>query len=238
MDAPKESAKQEAIICPQCGRRYQWSQRAAGRKVRCPCGGFVEFPIQSPAKEETFELADQPAPKPMRPSVIVRRPPAPANPDRFVEKLRDFQLPLWLLVGGVVVQLGRAFFVAHQGVVAALGEIILDMAVSTGFMLFCVLIAAKIRGISLGRFPIAVFKLAAISVAPDAVAMLIAPAARFIPMLGGFAAPLVGFALRFAFLSMLFELEESDTWYVVAIMFLVGFGVYFTMYWLHPGWGM
>jgi len=34
--------------CDQCGRRFRWSEAAAGRRVRCPCGAAVACPAHEP----------------------------------------------------------------------------------------------------------------------------------------------------------------------------------------------
>jgi hypothetical protein len=191
-----------------------------------------------PANEEIFELAEEsakPAPKPR----LVRLPssfPPPPKPDNLnLDKLKNFQMPLWLLIGGFVIELGRAFFVEDRGFFLAIGDIILGTAISVAVMLAAVLIAVKFRGISLGALPTALFKLAAISVAPDAIAIMIAPAAQWIPGAGFIFAPLGAFILRFALLGALFDLEESDTCYVIMVMFIVGVAMYFVGKSLHFG---
>jgi hypothetical protein len=96
-------------------------------------------------------------------------------------------------------------------------------------MLIGVLIAAKVRGIKLGPLGTAVLKLAAISVAPSAVALLITPIAMIIPF-GGFGVLLIQFCLYFALLGLMFDLDQSDTWYCVMIIFLINLGIYFLIY--------
>jgi hypothetical protein len=191
-----------------------------------------------PANEEIFELAEEsakPAPKPR----LVRLPsvfPAPPKPDTLdLDKLKNFQMPLWLLAGGLAIELGRAFFVEDRAFFITIGGIIIGTAISVAVMLASVLVAVKFRGISLGALPTAIFKLAAISVAPDAVAMMIAPAGQWIPGAGFIFAPLAAFIFRFALLGALFDLEESDTWYVIMVMFIVGVAMYFVEKSLHIG---
>jgi hypothetical protein len=97
------------------------------------------------------------------------------------------------------------------------------------------LIGAKFRGISLGRLPAALFKLAAIAVAPGAAAMLIGPALAWLPIVGGLAEPLCTFVLQYTLLGLLFDLDESDTWYVMTILFILAIGLYLATRWFVPG---
>src|SRR5207249_2030428 len=82
------------------------------------------------------------------------------------------------------------------------------------------------RAIALGPFWVAVFKLAAVSVAPGATVALLTPALNFIP-LGAILGWIGEFALYFALLGVFFDLDESDTWYCVCVIFLLNLGVYF-----------
>ena len=94
-----------------------------------------------------------------------------------------------------------------------------------------ILIAARARGIDLGRFWTAVFKLAAISVVPSAAATLADPMLRYVPL--GSIVSLVGqFVLYFALIGLHFDLDQSDTWYCVGIIFLVRLTVYFGLIYL------
>jgi len=82
-------------------------------------------------------------------------------------------------------------------------------------------VAAKFRGIDLGKFGPAVLKLAAVSVAPGAVFDLFFPLLNIVP-LGGLIGGVGVFVLYFALLGMFFDLDQSDTWYCVMVMFIVG----------------
>jgi hypothetical protein len=57
------------------------------------------------------------------------------------------------------------------------------------------------------------------------------PIALFIPF-GGIAVLIVNFILYFALLGMFFDLDESDTWYCVSVIFLVNLAVHFAMMFL------
>jgi hypothetical protein len=100
-----------------------------------------------------------------------------------------------------------------------------DLTVGTAVMLLAMLIAAKIRGIDLGRLGVAAYKLAAISIAPAAAVQFLSPITTFIPF-GGIIGLVVQFVLFFALLGALFDLDESDTWYCVWTMFFTRVGFY------------
>jgi hypothetical protein len=143
-----------------------------------------------------------------------------------VDTLKNQTIPLWLLGGGVVVELIASFVVNRHDFRAALIHISFELIVGTILMLVGVLIAARIRGIEIGSFWTAALRVAAISVAPAAVGDIVMPLAWIIPF-GGLLQLGVQFVLYFALLGVLFDLDESDTWYCVTIIFLINLGVYF-----------
>jgi len=98
-------------------------------------------------------------------------------------------------------------------------------------MMVGVFLAAKFRGIQIGSFWTAVLKLAAISVAPSAVGDLLMPIAMLVPLFGGLLVLIVQFILYFALLGALFDLEESDTWWCVWVIFLIYLGVFVLQRW-------
>jgi hypothetical protein len=234
--------------CDQCGRRFRWSKAAAGRRVRCPCGAAVTCPAEEPG-DAMYELAGDAAPQPPRPAAVEPVPtaaPAAQTPAPAVlayrnaktessagkaepETIKNLYMPLWLLAGGVVIEVVAALL--RQGrLERALIEVAIEIIFGTAIMLAGILLAAKFRGIDLGRFWTAVFKLSAISVAPSALGALASPLLNVIPF-GGLIGWIGEFVLYFALLGALFDLDESDTWYCVFVIFLVRLGVYFLMLW-------
>ena len=168
----------------------------------------------------------------MSPATLAYRAPREDVPGKAdPETIKNLYMPLWLLGGGVVIQV-IAIFLAHRhaGIEAALIAVGLQIIVGTTLMLVGILIAARFRGIALGPFWVAVFKLAAVSVAPGAAVALLTPALNFIP-LGAILGWIGEFALYFALLGVFFDLDESDTWYCVCVIFLVHLGVYFLLLW-------
>jgi hypothetical protein len=65
-------------------------------------------------------------------------------------------------------------------------------------------------------------------VAPSAVVRLASPVLDFVP-LGSLVGWIGEFVLYFALLGVLFDLDESDTWYCVCVIFLVRLAVYFML---------
>ena len=144
------------------------------------------------------------------------------------ETIKNLYMPLWLLAGGVIVEVVAALL--RQGSLnRALIYVAVEIVFGTIVMLAGILLAAKLRAIDLGQFWTAVFKLSAISVAPSALGDLASPVLRFIPF-GGLFGWIGEFILYFALLGALFDLDESDTWYCVFVIFLVRLGVYFSMF--------
>jgi hypothetical protein len=133
----------------------------------------------------------------------------------------QWQAPLWILSGGICVEMAAALlrggsfrFIAEM---QALG---LKLLLSTALMLVAVLIATKARGIALGPFWLATLKLAALSVGPGALMDILWPLFVFIPF-GGLIGLVLEFVLFFALLGFFFNLDESDTWYCLCVMFIV-----------------
>lgn len=139
------------------------------------------------------------------------------------------QAALWILAGSVCVEVAAAYFQATPllGFTALVQRLGLGLLASTALMLVAVLIAAKFRGIALGPFWPAVIKLAAISIGPGAAVDLMRPILMLIP-LGGLVGLLVQFVLFFALLGVFFDLDESDTWYCLVVMFIVDAAVVVT----------
>lgn len=237
--------------CDSCGKSYAWKPQLAGRRARCACGHEIVVPRHDEHGDEfgDYELAApsrggegaakvvpaqsvsaQPiAAQPVRATKVVgyRRPGAARSdgkPDYVIDPVKDHYAPLWLIVGGVVVTLGFNLLFRWRGdtpILTVFRSFGINMVLHTAFLLVAVMIAAKLRGISLGPFPIALMKLCAISVAPRAIGILVAPLFIFVP-LGGLIVAIGEFAIWFALLGALFDLDESDTWFITAVAFLMG----------------
>jgi hypothetical protein len=170
-----------------------------------------------------------PAPKAAPLSYRALPPVKPSNTD--AETLKSLHIPIGLLGGGIVIET-IAGFVGHHNLNLALRGVGVDLVIGTTVMMVGIFVAAKFRGIDLGSFRTAALKLAAISVAPSALADLAMPTLGFIPF-GGLIAWVGEFFFYFALLGVLFDLDESDTWFCVWTIFIVRIGAYFLLLKMH-----
>ena len=211
-------------------------------------------PRQDETADDAYDLAPSEAPPPPMPAPVRRMTPTPAASNTGsqpastlgyrargddqtkaltdTDKIKNFQMPLWLLGGGIVIEVLALIF-RGASATTALQHVGGELIVGTIVMLAGILLAARARQINLGTFWTAVFKLAAISVAPAALADLASPLLSLLPFL---VAALIGWGFQFVFyfalLGALFDLDESDTWYCVWVIFLVRLAVYFVFLWL------
>ena len=65
----------------------------------------------------------------------------------------------------------------------------------------------------------------------SALVAVLGPVFAFIPF-GGLIVWVVEFCLYFALLGVFFDLDESDTWYCVCIIFMVSLAGYFLLPWI------
>ncbi len=171
-------------------------------------------------------------PAPVMPTLAYQTPraalPAVERTGVDVDVLKNQTAPLWLLGGGIVVELIASFVQSRHDLNAALVHITIEIVGGTVLMLAGVLLTARIRGIQIGSFWSAALRVAAISVAPAAASDIIMPVAGLIPF-GGVLQFGIRFVLRFALLGVFFDMDESDTWYCVTLIFLIDLGVYFLL---------
>jgi hypothetical protein len=223
--------------CDGCGKRFRWRVELVGKRLRCPCGAEVQCP-EHPEGEYDFApqapvAVEAVAPvKPSVPTLAYRTPPAAKGGPIDTEILKNQHIPLWLLGGGAVIESVAAFWVYGGDLSKVMAHIIVAVGIDTTLMLFGVLLAAKIRGIHIGSFWNSVLKLAAILFATAALGDLMFPIAMLIPFLGWVVVQIVQFILYFALLGALFDLEESDTWYFVWVIFLIDLGFFVLMHWV------
>jgi hypothetical protein len=187
----------------------------------------------APAAVESIAVSD--AAKPSVPTLAYRTPPKGTSAAQGglvdTETLKNQHIPLWLLGGGAVIELFSSFVLGRRDFPSAMNHIVLQVVGGTILMMAGVFLTAKIRGIQIGSFRTAALKLAAISVAPSAVGDLMTPIAQLVPFIGGLLVLFVQFILYFALLGALFDLEESDTWYCVMVIFLIDLAVIAALIW-------
>ena len=242
------------FACETCGRKYKWKPSLAGRRVKCACGEEMICPAAPPADgDDLYDFAPpeartaptHAAAASVATSSVAAQSHAPSSPlqyqnprDRgvtesgseyFPDKTIDYHLPLALIAGGTLIEVVAALYRgshSRAGFAPYLTDVGLQLVVGTATKLLAVFIAARFRGIELGKLPTAIMKLAAISIAPGAAFTLLSPALAVIPF--GILLGLLGqFILYFALLGTLFHMDESDTWYCVCVIFIINVALYF-----------
>jgi hypothetical protein len=233
------TAELAQIQCPDCGKRFTWSQRIAGRNVRCPCGKVFICPECALAPEESYDLAPDPDPKaaraqeiapPVQTLAYAGRQPGKKPEPTDVETVKEIYAPAWILAGGLVVLVGSEVFEWHRDLHYVLIDLAIQIVGGSFLMLGGVAIASRMRGVKIGRLHIAILKLGAISVAPSAALSLVTPIVLFIPF-AGLICVIASFFLYFALLGVFFDLEEGDTWVCVLMIFLINIGLQALIAW-------
>jgi hypothetical protein len=194
----------------------------------------MHCPAELPGVEDGYDLAPEmpktvpaPAVKPVQ--VLPYRGQASGNPSApEPETIMNFYAPLWLLGGGIVVEIIANSLLRTRGFVDALVHVGIELIGGTIVMLIGVWIAAFVRNVKLGPLPIAIFKLSAIYIAPIALGDLLMPLAWMIPF-GGIGVFIGVFVFYFALLGMFFDLQQEDTWYFVLVIWIVSIGVFFLL---------
>lgn len=188
----------------------------------------------SNTSDDLYDLVPEskPAPRPVAPKPVIAyrtagtadTMPAKAEP----EEIRNLWMPIWLLGGGILIEVAAALL-THRHWTVGLTVVGIQVILGTAVLLAGVIVAARFRGINLGSsWPIVALKLAAIAMAPDALETLLSPVLSYVP-LGGLIGWVVSFVLYFALLGVFFDLDESDTWYCVWVIFLVRLAIYFAL---------
>jgi hypothetical protein len=141
------------------------------------------------------------------------------------ETLMARTAPIALIAFGVVVRFGDVALSTSMGAwregFAREG---LALVTGTPLALLAVFIAARSRGFKLGPLPEAILKLMAVTIAPSAAMLLLQYPLSYVPF--GFVLAIVAwFVLYFALIGVFFDLDQSDTWLCVWLIFLINFGV-------------
>lgn len=151
------------------------------------------------------------------------RAPQPADD---TETIRNLYMPLGFLAAGLAIELVAAYLRSPTIRMASV-DLSLTLIVRTAVMMVAMLIAARFRQIELGSLPLVLLKLAAVAVGPSGLMLLVQPLLWLIPLWGGLIELVLLFALFYALLGAFFDLDESDTWYCVMVMFIVWVAYYF-----------
>jgi hypothetical protein len=155
------------FLCRLCNRRYRWSTAVAGKKLRCHCGETIAVPAISPDAAPPAHAKHQPD-----------YAPADGNESSssmmavFAHPLRNLIFPAVYAIGALVV-----FFTCLPqlfGTLPAVGACILllgsTLVLAGGFLIYG-LIRGRQMEIKIGSFAVAAFKILAIVLVTDAVAI-------------------------------------------------------------------
>jgi hypothetical protein len=254
-EANMSEATPAEVECSGCHRRFRWKPELAGRAAKCPCGAVMRFPQSPPLEEELYSVAPAPLPSAQ---LATAKPAAPAEAQPvksarrgrvlayqgksdsdavdayFPEKIKDLYMPLVLLCAGILVQFVAGWWAGARwgiGPSHAMTQVGVEMVLGTILMLAAIFIAAKRRGFTFGPFWGAVLKLSAVSIAPSALMTLLDIFLRIVP-LGGLITWVLGFCFYFALIGAFFDLDQSDTWYCVCVIFLVKLMVALGVLWM------
>lgn len=203
-------------------------------------------PPESP-DSELYDLAPEKVAPPRRPPITSNVPliNSPVAPDDVVfgtkklnyhgaqsrksgtfdeEKLKNLYAPLWILGGGMVVLLLAAWLQPFVPIERLLPFLAKQIGATETLVFVGIAATATFRRIKLGPPAIVLLKLSAISVGLCAVSDVFDLPLAFLPG-GGLMRSIGEFALSFALIGVLFDLDESDTWYCVAIIFVASVAV-------------
>jgi|GEM_PF-1721169 len=229
-----QSLETDRIVCEKCRAQYRWKRELVGKHVKCKCGQMIRIDLLSVAPEH-YDLAPVPVVpvRPIRersvPQGIAYRTPQTrpiADLDGYVfDKLKDIQIPVALIGCGTLISFAEVFFdppPGAQGYRAGFMLIAAGLVITTTILLLGAFAAAKVRGLTFGPFRIALLKLTAIAIAPGAVATLMSLALRPFGFLASLIALVASFLFYFALYGVLFDLDESDTWFCVCVNFILG----------------
>src|SRR5207245_8513862 len=128
------------FVCAKCGKRFRWTASLAGRRPRRPCGAVFEYPTDPPGAAAQYDVAPTPA-APIPASAAALAPLAYRAPKDDVpeksdtETIKDLYMPLWLLAGGVVIDVVAAFFQQRGTIESALTQVGVQLILGTTIML-------------------------------------------------------------------------------------------------------
>jgi hypothetical protein len=238
------------FACNACGRTYRWRPELAGRRVKCAaCGHVMAAPAEPPGADDDLYDIVEPAVRASRvvpqarrvESIDYRRPTTTAGQSSALEKLfpdrvKDLYLPLALIGGGSVIEIGFVVLFERFTAYRAMRIIALELIGSTAILALAAFIAGKARKIEFGPPAVALLKLCAVGMGAFGLNILLGPlvivALGWMPYVGWVSVFLVPLAAYYTLLGALFDLDPSDARYCVSVFFVVNVAIYFALKWL------
>lgn len=212
------------LRCEACGHPYVWKPQLAGRTARCRCGATLHIPAAEPLASAAPSATPSPAP-------LAYQARNAQNATAFdTEKFKNLHAPLALVAGGMLVFF---LFTWHRVGASSLQSAMLsiwgEILLAIPLMFLGIFVVSRLQGFKLGPVHLAVLKLLAILIGPDAVMMLLSFPLEFIP-LGFLVNWVIGLCLYFALFGVFFDLDQQDTWYCVITIMLVGIAANFVIH--------
>lgn len=230
-----QSLGTDRIVCDSCGAQFRWKRELVGKRVKCACGHMIRVEMMhlpEPSFDDEYDLAPQ-APMPVKPirqtvqpkGLAYQSSPTQTAPgvDAYVfDRLKDIQIPVALIAAGTLVEFAKVFFRSPvRGYSQGFALIGIGLVLQTALLLTGAFAAAKLRGLSFGPFWIALLKLTAIAIAPGAAGALVQLALTPFGIIGSLVSAIATFVAFFTLYGVLFDLDESDTWFCVCINFIL-----------------
>jgi hypothetical protein len=198
-----------AFNCPKCRSALEFADDAAGRIVRCPeCQVKLRLPGELPSEDEPERA--RPRRKKRRRREEVEETTEVGETPEWVAPAIILALGLVLAVGGMAVTKGR------DGFAVGLLVVTLRLVVTVPFSVAILFVAAPLLGVSFGPITTALLKLSSISVLTLGISMTL----QFGGMPGFMASSLVA-PIGWGLFKWLFELEFTETLFVVVLTWLV-----------------
>lgn len=213
-----QALKPGAVICINCGYNLQ-----EGKRLKTQVGGEADAVSGPGAAVGTAAVSPALAAASTGSALAEGWEQEEENANRMV----DLWLPLGLIVLGVAVQLLQTlYFSSHplDGIVAALIALGVRVFFSVVMLFLGILVAARALDIAFGPLGAALFKLVAIVLGPAAIGAIVS---YFLvgPLDSALAAEFVGmfisFIIYWILLSVLFDLEGLDVFWVIIIVAVV-----------------
>lgn len=214
--------KPGAVLCVNCGYNLE-----SGKQLQT---NIAEAPADEAANDAANETPAAASPlAALGGSSAVTRALEEREDEVQPSPIIEFYLPLGLIVLGLLMRFAQAMYFGDDAVDGFLDALIvtsMDLAISIPLLLLGLLVSVKLLSVSFGPLGQALFKLLAILLGPAALGDIVAyvvsgPLGS--ELAGSFAGFLVAVVTMWVLLSQLFDLEGSDAFYVLIIIYVVNF---------------
>jgi hypothetical protein len=199
-----------AFNCPKCRQALEFAEDSAGRVVRCPtCRVKLRLPGAPPSDDEP---------------VVTRRRRKKRRRRQVEESNEIVDTPEWIaptaLLGvGLMLSVGSMTMAkGGEGFAEGVATVGLQLLLTIPLSIAGLLIMAPLLGVNFGSFGMAILKLAAVNVSTLSIAMMCQFTGIPAFLAFSFVAP-IGWLL----FHWLFQLEPTETMYVLTVIWLIQF---------------